>query len=129
MVGQARRRNAQAIQEGRADLRWGSVEQLPFADGHFDRVLAANSLHHWPNPIANLWEVQRVLKPGGRLVIAQQPVWVTKDADDCRYAGELAVQIETAGFAQVETTSRRIWPAPTICVQGVKPRSGDRVIG
>ena len=82
MVAQARRRNAQGMQEGLVDLRWGSVEQLPFADGQFDRALAANSLHHWPNPITNLWEVQRVLKPGGRLVIAQQPVWAAKDADD-----------------------------------------------
>jgi SAM-dependent methyltransferase len=121
MMAQARRRNARAIQAGRVDLRQGSVERLPFADAQFDRALAANSFHHWPNPTANLWEVMRVLKPGGRLVIAQQPVWAARDADDCRYASEVAAQIEAAGFAQVEMVSRRMWPAPTICVRAIKP--------
>jgi SAM-dependent methyltransferase len=120
MMTQARRRNARAIQEGRVDLRQGSVERLPFADAEFDRVLAANSFHHWPNPIANLWEVMRVLKPGGRLVIAQQPVWTARDADDVRFAHDLTEQVETAGLAHVETVSRRMWPAPTICVRSIK---------
>jgi ubiquinone/menaquinone biosynthesis C-methylase UbiE len=120
MMTQARRRNARAIQEGRVDLRQGSVERLPFADAQFDRVLAANSFHHWPNPIANLWEVMRVLKPGGRLVIAQQPVWTARDADDFRFALDLTEQVVTAGLGKVETISRRMWPAPTICVRGIK---------
>jgi ubiquinone/menaquinone biosynthesis C-methylase UbiE len=123
MVEQARRRNTGAIGEGRVDLRFGSVELLPFADGAFDRALAVNSQHHWPNPTANLREVRRVLKPGGVIVIAEQPVWAEPDADDCQFAGDLASSLAAAGFEQIEVTTRRMRPAPTICVRGVNFRS------
>jgi ubiquinone/menaquinone biosynthesis C-methylase UbiE len=121
MVGLARRRNGRAIREGRVDLRYGSVELLPYPDGPFDRALAVNSQHHWPNSVANLREVRRVLKPGGVIVIAEQPVWEGSDADDYQFANELAARLKTAGFVEVEVISRRMRPAPTICVRGVKP--------
>jgi ubiquinone/menaquinone biosynthesis C-methylase UbiE len=127
MVSQARRRNADAVEAGRVDLRWGSVASLPFADDRFDRVLAVNSLHHWPDREADLREVKRVLKPGGVLVIAEQPVSAAKDADDCRIAGELAAHLSSAGFAQVDVTTRRMWPAPIIAVRGIQPNAVDAV--
>jgi SAM-dependent methyltransferase len=121
MVEQARRRNASAIRAERVDLRYGSVELLPFVDDAFDRALAVNSQHHWPNPTANLREVRRVLKPGGVIVIAEQPVWAEADADDCRFASDLASRLAAAGFEQIEVVTRRMRPAPTICVRGVNP--------
>jgi ubiquinone/menaquinone biosynthesis C-methylase UbiE len=48
MVGQARTRNATAVQEGRVELRHGSVESLPFDDNRFDKALAINSMQYWP---------------------------------------------------------------------------------
>lgn len=121
MVARARRRNATAIDRGLVDLRHGSVALLPFPDDTFDRALAVNSLHHWPQPVANLREVRRVLKPGGIVVIAEQPVWEKAGADDCQFAKELASRLAAAGFEQLETVSSRMRPAPTICVRGVKP--------
>ena len=44
------------------------VQQLPFADGEFDCVLAAWMLYHVPDVDAGLAEITRVLRPGGRLV-------------------------------------------------------------
>ena len=120
MVSQARLRNAAAITAGRVDLRWGSVASLPFADDQFDRALAVNSFHHWPEPAADLGEVKRVLRPGGVLVIAEQPVWAANGADDCRIAEALAAQLTAAGFARVEVITRRMWQAPTIVVRGDK---------
>jgi SAM-dependent methyltransferase len=40
---------------------------LPFREGSFDTVLANNILEHLYEPLVSLKEVQRVLKPGGRL--------------------------------------------------------------
>ncbi|MCZ6855754.1 MAG: methyltransferase domain-containing protein [Gammaproteobacteria bacterium] len=41
--------------------------RLPFPDGDFDRVICKNVLEYVPDLEATLFEVHRVLKPGGRL--------------------------------------------------------------
>ncbi len=42
----------------------GDVCALPFKDEFFDLVVSTFSLHHWPDTIAGLNEIYRVLKPG-----------------------------------------------------------------
>jgi SAM-dependent methyltransferase len=49
MVRQAAARNAAALRNRRVDLRYGSVERLPFADEAFDKALAINSMQAWPD--------------------------------------------------------------------------------
>jgi SAM-dependent methyltransferase len=58
----------EAAQRGIATC-WADVEQpLPFDGGEFDVVVAGELLEHVRDPSALLGEVQRVLRPGGRLV-------------------------------------------------------------
>jgi 2-polyprenyl-6-hydroxyphenyl methylase / 3-demethylubiquinone-9 3-methyltransferase len=45
----------------------GRMERLPFADGTFDAVVAADVLEHVPDLPAAVAELARVLDPGGRL--------------------------------------------------------------
>ena len=52
------------------ETRQGSVEQLPFADASFDRVVSRYSAHHWGQPLQALLEFKRVLKPGGLLILS-----------------------------------------------------------
>jgi SAM-dependent methyltransferase len=47
---------------------------LPFADGAFDRVIAAEVLEHIPDDAAALAELVRVLRPGGTLAVTV-PRW------------------------------------------------------
>jgi len=54
----------------RADLRTGDAENLPWKDSSFDVVLCLDSFHHYPNPRKALFEMNRVLKPNGRLILA-----------------------------------------------------------
>jgi SAM-dependent methyltransferase len=68
-VAAARRTNARWIQAGRADIQQGSVSRLPYADGTFDVVTAIETHYYWPDLAADLREILRTLKPGGRLVI------------------------------------------------------------
>jgi len=47
----------------------GDVASLPFPDGSFDLVVSTLSMHHWSDPRAGLYEIGRVLRPGGRAVV------------------------------------------------------------
>ena len=69
MLQQASRRNAAAIRTGRLELRCGSVENLPFDQETFDKVLAINSMQVWPDAVQGLREVWRVAKPGGKIAL------------------------------------------------------------
>ena len=69
MVEQATARNVKAIQNGRVDLRHGSVESLLFEDDTFDKALAINSMQVWPDAVAGLREMRRVIKAGGRIAL------------------------------------------------------------
>jgi ubiquinone/menaquinone biosynthesis C-methylase UbiE len=93
MVAQARARNGGAIGSGRVELRQGSVEQLPFGDDTFDKALAINSLQVWPDALAGLREIQRVLKHGGRIALGFTP-----------YSGQskdgVSELLQAAGFAE-----------------------------
>jgi ubiquinone/menaquinone biosynthesis C-methylase UbiE len=67
MLQQATRRNAEMIGAGRVQLQQGSALALPFTDASFDTVLSANSVPFWPDQLAGVQEIRRVLKPGERL--------------------------------------------------------------
>jgi ubiquinone/menaquinone biosynthesis C-methylase UbiE len=69
MLRQAGRRNRRAIAAGRARLERGEATKLPFLDASFDKVLASNCVQFWRDVPAALSEVQRVLAPGGTLLI------------------------------------------------------------
>lgn len=47
----------------------GDALDLPFEDGSFDRIIAAEVLEHIPDDIAAIGELARVLAPGGRIAV------------------------------------------------------------
>jgi ubiquinone/menaquinone biosynthesis C-methylase UbiE len=70
MLSVAERRNRAWIEAGRAELRLGTAEKLPFDDATFDKAMTINSLHLWPDPVAGLREVRRTLRRGGSMAVA-----------------------------------------------------------
>ena len=60
-------------------IQWkrAPAEALPFADNHFDRVVSQFGLMFFQDGRKAVSEILRVLKPGGRLVVA---VWATLEA-------------------------------------------------
>lgn len=56
----------------------GDCENMPLNDNTYDIIINSQSYHHYPNPQKFFNEVQRVLKPGGKLILrdntASKPV-------------------------------------------------------
>ena len=66
-----------------ADFRVGNALQLPFADEFFDKVYCFAVLHHIPSQKLRkqfIDEAQRVLKPGGFLILTVWDLWSNKRA-------------------------------------------------
>lgn len=86
-------------------------DALPFDDGFFDAVTVCAAFHHFPDPAAFVREAFRVLKPGGRLYIAEiyypalaralfNPILRLSPAGDVRFYApeEISALLRGAGF-------------------------------
>jgi SAM-dependent methyltransferase len=83
-----------------AELVLGEAEALFLRDGRFDLVVMGQVLAYLPDPELGLAEAQRVLRPGGRIVVSCQ-------------RRSLCTEAETEFFAQlVETGSPFRVPRP-----------------
>ena len=71
MIELARGHAAASPAAARLHFEVADVAKLPFPDGHFDAVLSSGSIKHWPDPVAGLRELHRVLVPGGRAFIGE----------------------------------------------------------
>ncbi len=73
-------RRAEALGRS-ADLRHGDAQDLPFPDAHFDTVVCTYALCGIRDDVRALAEMDRVLRPGGLLLLADHvgssvwPVW------------------------------------------------------
>jgi len=61
---------ARARKKVNAVLKVASVEKIPFSGNSFDFVANTESFHHFSRPDKALKEIFRVLKPNGRLFLA-----------------------------------------------------------
>lgn len=94
MLKMAHRRNRAVIEAGRIELHLGSAEELPFEGAMFDKTMTMNSLHLWPNPVAGLREIKRILRPGGRIAVAFTRFSYTS-------AAKFESQLLDAGFTEI----------------------------
>lgn len=70
MVEEASVLNKDYIASGVVKFKQASIEKLPFDDNTFDCITTTNTLYFWPQPEDNAKELLRVLKPGGKLLVA-----------------------------------------------------------
>lgn len=71
MIELARAHARASSAAGRLHFEVADVAHLPFDDDFFDVVVSTGSIKHWPDPVAGLREMHRVLRPGGRAVVAE----------------------------------------------------------
>ncbi|WP_266074786.1 class I SAM-dependent methyltransferase [Haladaptatus caseinilyticus] len=99
MVEQARKRNAAAIGDGRVELRYGFADDVPSEDCVFDAAMTMNSMQVWPDAVAGLRELRRVVKPDGTVAVA-----FTHHSGQSK--DELPKLLADAGFDEVRTGDR-----------------------
>lgn len=75
MIAEATRLNRELVDEGRVEFFLSRADQLPVKDQSVDKVLTVNTLYFWAEVKSVLKEIERVLKPGGKLVIGIRPKW------------------------------------------------------
>ncbi len=111
----ARARSKAARRNLPIDFQIGVIEHLPFSDQTFDVVLSTLMMHHLPDSLKRqgLAEIARVLKPGGRLVIADFKRKQERQGLAVRFhAGgsgmqDLATMVSNAGFEHLEMEGMR----------------------
>jgi ubiquinone/menaquinone biosynthesis C-methylase UbiE len=92
----------------------GYAQELPYADGAFDRVLSSMMVHHLDDPAktAAVAEVFRVLEPGGMVLVA-----------DVRASDETITRLlHDAGFEHraIGETRLRVF-GPVVLHRGTRP--------
>jgi ubiquinone/menaquinone biosynthesis C-methylase UbiE len=120
MVQAATKRNAAAVREGRVAVHLGSVLALPYDTASFDKVLAVNTLHHWPDSLTGLREAWRVLMPGGLVVIVEQPRAATSEDGLRELTQKLVDQLANAGFRDIRSDSKAMRRAGSVAAIGIK---------
>lgn len=128
-VKTSREHNSECIYSGRMDIVEASVENLPFADDTFDRIITVESFYFWKSPQEDLREVYRVLAGKGIFLIVAD-IYGGADLSDSEIENihkynlynptpdEFEKLLTNAGFSDVKihTKSGTNW----ICAEGRK---------
>ncbi|MFI2205500.1 class I SAM-dependent methyltransferase [Streptomyces sp. NPDC020192] len=129
-VRRARDAHAEVLRREPERLRFaqGAAEHMPFASGEFDVLVSVEAAQHFPDLTAFAAETARVVRPGGRVVVAS--FFTVDDAGDrtsqlaglldtfangldiARPVTALTETFEAAGLTAVraESIGRYVWP-------------------
>jgi ubiquinone/menaquinone biosynthesis C-methylase UbiE len=118
-----------------AEFLKAGVEQIPLPNASVDAAIASVTAHHWANQAAGFAELARVLRPGGRLVLAEfrpggpvlrrlRRLAGSKHADSPDLATWIA-RLERAGFTNVKNEGVGPAAALALFMSGVRSGAPD----
>ncbi len=113
------------------DIRQGDAEALDFPDASFDTVISALSTCSFLNPIKALQEMERVVKPGGQILLLEHGrsswEWLGKYQDNtvvqqieqggCRWNQEPQELMEAAGLKIVAARRSMLGVLHTVTIR------------
>lgn len=71
-------------QYGNSRFEFADIMHLDYADGQFDKVIAANVIHLLDEPLKALSQLSRVCKPGGKIII---PTYINREKGNGKESG------------------------------------------
>jgi SAM-dependent methyltransferase len=104
----------EAGEHGGGTALQGNALALPFADGTFDRVIAAEVLEHIPPDRAAMTELARVLAPGGTMAVTvprwypELINWALSDAYHSVEGGHVRIYRRSALEERLSATGLRV---------------------
>jgi ubiquinone/menaquinone biosynthesis C-methylase UbiE len=103
----------------------GDGERLPFIDRQFDVVVMSEVIEHLMRPELAVWEIARVLKPGGVLVMT------TNNASEMPLRSPITDPFswleKAIGFHRDEIISHRPWVWPWPVAEAILPEGSSAV--
>lgn len=81
MCRRALKNNMELITDGRVQIAHGQSDNLPYESGFFDAVVSVHTLYFWNPAEPHLREIARVLRAGGKLVLAFRPTTDASTSD------------------------------------------------
>ena len=127
MAAIAKKRNKKYIAKGKVILKHGNFEETNYADNSFDKICSANTIYFWPQPDIYAKKIFRILKPGGKVVLAfedkqgilEKPL--SQDVFDLYTVEEVEELFIVSGFtAEVKTESIKIGKLLMHCTVAIK---------
>lgn len=109
MAEEASNINKELVQNGNVKFECASIESLPLDDHSFDRITTTNTLYFWPQPKKNIRELQRLLKPGGKILIAYRSKSCMDQLEFTKHGfikydpKDVEVLLREAGFENIST--------------------------
>jgi ubiquinone/menaquinone biosynthesis C-methylase UbiE len=74
MVAIAEKKNKKYIAEGKVIIRQGDFEKIFYNENCFDKICSSNTVYFWPHPDTCIKKIFRILKPGGKLILAFEDI-------------------------------------------------------
>jgi ubiquinone/menaquinone biosynthesis C-methylase UbiE len=100
---------------------------LPYVDGAFDDVVCSLVLHYLPDWAAPLAELRRVLKPGGRLLLAVNHPRILEASDPDADYFSVTQYTDDYTFEDGETWTLTFWHRPLHAMSDAFTAAGFRI--
>jgi ubiquinone/menaquinone biosynthesis C-methylase UbiE len=126
MVDMAKKRNRKYIAQGRVKITLGDFDKAEYRDDDFDKVCCANTIYFWPDAEYSARKIQRILRPGGKLVLGfEDKAELEKRPLDPAVFNmydqhEVEQLLTSVGFSDVEIKSTETKSAIVHCAVAVK---------
>lgn len=117
------------IESGKVSFFQGISSDMPFSPNSFDKIFTVNTLYFWHNPISDLQNILRVLKPGGVFCMSFRSKSYMLELPFTQYGFTLYEQhdakdlLEQAGFAisdvQIKREVAQEWNGKTLYPENI----------